>query len=75
MVIMHQCLRRICVKLFLYLLVVINTIQCDQPFLSMHRYNSPIRSRLIDIHLNSALKVASYNKFSPLYICNIECNR
>lgn len=42
-----------------------STYQFEQLFSLMNNNKSPVISRLTDTHLNSVLKVASSNKFSP----------
>jgi 17beta-estradiol 17-dehydrogenase/3beta-hydroxysteroid 3-dehydrogenase/mitotic-spindle organizing protein 1 len=42
-----------------------STYLCEQQFSLMNSNKSSIRSRLTNIHLNSVLKVASFNNISP----------
>lgn len=45
--------------------MVSRSFQCEQLFSIMNNPKSPVRSRLIDTHLNSVLNVSSTNNMSP----------
>jgi hypothetical protein len=42
-----------------------STYQCEQLFSIMNGNKSPVRNKLNNIHINSIVKIASAEKFSP----------